>query len=185
MRIVTIHDWAAGGFTRGAADYEKARPDYPSAALELLGLAPGRTVVDVGAGTGKLTRQLVETGARVVAVEPLDAMRRLIPTDGVEILAGTAEALPLPTASADVATAAQAFHWFHAAEALGEMHRVLRPGGLVALLWNRRDPDDPIQGEFRRILARHRAHPSLEGGPRVEDALADNPLFTGPELRTF
>ena len=62
MRIVTIHAWAARGFTRGAADYEKARPDYPSAAVELLGLSPGNTVVDVGAGTGKLTRQLVETG---------------------------------------------------------------------------------------------------------------------------
>jgi ubiquinone/menaquinone biosynthesis C-methylase UbiE len=185
MRIVTIHAWAAGGFTRGAADYAKARPDYPSAAVDLLGLAPGKTVVDVGAGTGKLTRQLAETGARVVAVEPLDAMRELIPAEGIEVLRGTAEALPLPTSSADVVTAAQAFHWFEAAEALGEMHRVLRPGGLLALLWNRRDPEDPVQREFMRILSRHRAHPSLERAPRIEDGglLGDARLYRFPHTQ--
>ena len=181
MRIVTIHAWAAAGFTRGAADYERARPDYPSAAVDLLGLDAGKTVVDVGAGTGKLTRQLVETAARVVAVEPLEAMRELIPAGAIEVFAGTAEALPLPSGIADVVTAAQAFHWFKAADALGEMHRVLRPGGLLALLWNRRDLQDPVQREFMRILSRHRAHPSLEAAPRVEES----PLFTAPELRTF
>jgi SAM-dependent methyltransferase len=175
MRIVTIHDWAEGGFTRGAAAYEQARPDYPRAAIDLLGLGPGKTVVDVGAGTGKLTRQLAATGARVVAVEPLDAMRGLIPTEGIEVLAGTAEALPLPSASADVVTAAQAFHWFRTEEALSEMRRVLRPDGLLALLWNRRDPDDPVQREFMRILSRHRAHPPLDATPGVE----------GSELLTF
>jgi len=89
-------------------------------------------------------------------------MRELIPREGVEILAGTAEALPLPSGSADVVTAAQAFHWFRTDEALAEMHRVLRPGGLLAILRNRRDPEDPIQREFIRILSRHRAHPSLD-----------------------
>src|SRR5919197_4706222 len=175
MRIVTIHAWAAGGFTRGAADYEKARPDYPRAAVELLELGPGQTVVDVGAGTGRLTRQLVETGARVIAIDPLEAMRKLIPTDGIEVLAGTAEALPLRADAADVVTAAQAFHWFRRAEALAEMQRVLRPGGLLALLWNRRDPEDPTQREFIRILSRHRAHPSLEGSGPPD----------GMELHTF
>jgi SAM-dependent methyltransferase len=90
-------------------------------------------------------------------------MRALIPAGGIEILAGTAEALPLPSGCADVVTAAQAFHWFRTADALAEMYRILRPGGVLALLWNRRDLEDPIQREFIRILSRHRAHPSLEG----------------------
>jgi ubiquinone/menaquinone biosynthesis C-methylase UbiE len=185
MRIVTIHPWAADGFTRGAAEYDQARPGYPSAAVALLGLGPGMTVVDVAAGTGKLTRQLLGTGARVVAVEPLEAMRELIPADGIEILGGTGEAVPLPSGSADVVTVAQAFHWFRVPEALVEMHRILRPGGLLALLWNRRDPEDPVQREFKRILARHRAHPSLEGSRDIERALEADPLFAGPDLRTF
>ena len=185
MGIVTINAWAVGGFTRGAADYDRARPGYPSQAVELLGLAPGKTVVDVAAGTGKLTRLLAGSGARVVAVEPLDAMRELIPRDRVEILAGTAEALPLPDGSADVVTVAQAFHWFRAEDALREIHRVLRPGGSLALLRNRRDPGDPVQREFELVLARRRSHPSLDAGFDAEATLNRSGLFAAPELHTF
>lgn len=96
-----------------------------------MGVGHSTTVVDLAAGTGKLTRVLVTTGARVVAVEPVPAMRtelsKVVP--GVEVLDGTAEAIPLPDASADAVTVAQAFHWFQGAAALTEIHRVLRARG--------------------------------------------------------
>src|SRR5207248_7859769 len=102
--VVTIHPRAAVGFASAADIYERARPSYPQDAIDWLvaqtGLGPGHTVVDLGAGTGKLTRLLVPTGARVVAVEPIPEMRAHIA--GAEVIDGTAEAIPLPSASADV-----------------------------------------------------------------------------------
>ena len=127
--------------------------------VEQLGLWPGRVVVDLAAGTGKLARQLVPSGARVVAVEPLVEMRSRIPA-GIETLDGTAEAIPLPDDFADAVTVAQAFHWFDAEAALREIERVLQPSGLLALVSNRRDP-----GAFDDVLARHRTHPPLEPPP--------------------
>jgi SAM-dependent methyltransferase len=154
---------AAPSFARSAEAYERARPGYAPEAVaflaERLGLGPGRVVVDLAAGTGKLTRQLVPSGARVVAVEPLAEMRSLIPA-GIEVLSGTAEAIPLPDASADAVTVAQAFHWFDAETALREIERVLRPDGLFALVSNRREPC-----AFDELLARHRTHPPLEPPP--------------------
>ena len=105
------------------------------------GIGPGRRVLDLAAGTGKLTRLLVPSGAEVVAVEPVAAMRdRLVAAlPAVEVHDGTAEALPLADASVDAVTVAQAFHWFDPAVALGEVRRVLRPGGALFLVWNNRD----------------------------------------------
>ena len=115
-------------------------------------------MLDLAAGTGKLTRQLVPLGARVVAVEPIDAMRaeleRAVP--GVEALAGTAEAIPLAEQSVDAVTCAQAFHWFRPDQAVREIRRVLRPGGGLALLWNGRDLDDPKHERVDELLAPHR-----------------------------
>jgi SAM-dependent methyltransferase len=157
---------AAPSFARSAAHYERARPGYAPAAVaflvERLGLEPGRVVVDLAAGTGKLARQLVPSGARVVAVEPLAEMRSFIPAE-IEVLDGTAETIPLPDNFADAVTVAQAFHWFDAEAALREIERVLRPGGLLALVSNRRDPS-----AFDDVLARHRAHPPLEPPPEGE-----------------
>jgi SAM-dependent methyltransferase len=145
---------ATRGFERAADVYERGRPDYPAAAIawlvDRLGLRPGRTLVDLAAGTGKLTRLLVPSGADVIAVEPLAAMRALI--ENARVLAGTAEAMPLPDASADAVTVAQAFHWFRAEEALAEIHRVLRPGGGVALVWNTRDERDPLHAAVSELL---------------------------------
>ena len=136
---------AARGFDRSAGAYERARPTYPPQAVadlvEILGLGPRRTVVDVGAGTGKLTRLLVPSGATVVAVEPLAGMRAELhqALPDVAVHDGTAEAMPLDDGSADGVVVGQAFHWFDGQRALPEIHRVLRPSGALAMLWNVRD----------------------------------------------
>ena len=147
--------------TRGfaAADvYERGRPDYPDAAVdrivERLDLRPGRSVLDLAAGTGKLTRLLVPSGATIVVVEPLAEMRaefeRRLP--GSSARAGTAERIPLPERSVDAVTVASAFHWFDADRALREIHRVLAPGGGLALIWNARDERGPLQQALGEIM---------------------------------
>ena len=129
--------------------------------MSRLGIGPGRTVVDLAAGTGKLTRLLVPTGATVVAVEPLASMREQLgaAVPGVDVLKGTAEAIPLGDASTDAVTVAQAFHWFRADEALAELARVLRPGGGLGLVWNERDESVPWVAEMSRIMHRDRCIP--------------------------
>ncbi len=107
-------------------------------------------MVDLAAGTGKLTRALVPTGATVVAVEPVAEMRALI--EGVEALDGRAEAIPLPDGSADAVTVGQAFHWFATDAALAEIHRVLRPGGALGLIWNSRDDEDELQRAITDLI---------------------------------
>jgi SAM-dependent methyltransferase len=151
-----VHPAAAVGFARSAGAYERGRPDYPPAVLEPLGVAPGLLVVDLAAGTGKLTRLLAGTGATVIAVEPVAEMRAALP-DSVQAIDGTAERIPLDTASADLVTVAQAFHWFDGDAALAEIHRVLRPGGRLALVWNRRVTEDPVNEAIEAILEPHRA----------------------------
>ena len=141
-----VHKAAQQGFEKEAQAYARGRPDYPAALsawlAQTLGMGPGREVADVGAGTGKFTALLATTGATVVGVEPVDAMRAKIdalqlPT--VRAVAGTAQAIPLPSGKLDAVVCAQAFHWFATREALDEFHRVLRPGGKLGLVWNVRD----------------------------------------------
>ena len=151
-----IHPAAAVGFARSAEAYERARPDYPPAALERLRLSPGLLIVDLAAGTGKLTRLLAGSGASVIAVEPVAEMRAALPAS-VQVLEGTAERIPLDSASADLVTVAQAFHWFEGDAALAEIHRVLRTGGRLALVWNRRVTEDPVNRAIEAILGPHRA----------------------------
>ena len=152
---------AARGFEAGAAAYELARPGYPDEAIAVLvskvGVGPGTVVCDLAAGTGKLTRRLIDLGASVVAVEPVPAMRSQLGTvlPQVEVVDGTAESIPLPDASVDVVTVAQAFHWFDAPKALAEIARVLRPGGRLALLWNERDERTPWVAEMSRVIRWH------------------------------
>jgi SAM-dependent methyltransferase len=145
-------------FETVAADYERYRPDYPEEALrwagERLGLGTGARVLDLGAGTGKLTRGLVALGFEAVAVEPgtpmLDQLRRAVPE--AEAYEGPAEAIPLADESVDAAFAGQAFHWFDPQRALPELHRVIRPEGGLALLWNWWDERDPLQAELGRLI---------------------------------
>jgi SAM-dependent methyltransferase len=140
-----IHESAARGFALVPEAYERGRPMYPFEAVRRLvrelEIRPQRPVLDVAAGTGKLTRLLAQLGAEVVAVEPVEAMRaRLSETlPGVRALAGTAEDLPLGDDSVDAVTVGQAFHWFDGDAALAEIHRVLRPGKRLGLIWNVKD----------------------------------------------
>ena len=140
-----VHDVAARGFGAEAAAYDRARPSYPPDAIawlvEKLGIKPGRQVVDLAAGTGKLTALLAETGADLVAVEPIASMRDRLRArrPDIPVLAGVAEALPFADQSIDAVLVAQAFHWFDARRALDEIARVVRPGGYLGLLWNARD----------------------------------------------
>jgi SAM-dependent methyltransferase len=185
--MTRIHPTAARGFVLGAEAYERGRPGYAPQAVqwlsERLGLHRGRVVLDLAAGTGKLTRQLVATGARVVAVEPLEPMRRQLErvVGEAEALEGTAEEIPLPDGSVDAVTVAQAYHWFDRDRALRELHRVLRPGGGLALLWNDRDLADTLQAAMEELLK-----PFKEPfGPHPREDLGGSRLFTPLEERVF
>ncbi len=181
--MTRVHPVAAAGFASAADVYERARPSYPPEAIVWLvaqtELGPGRTVVDLGAGTGKLTRLLLPTQARVVAVEPIAEMRAHIAE--AEVLDGTAEAIPLPDGSADVVTVAQAFHWFDHGRALPEIHRVLRNHGSLVLVWNLRDLDDPVQRGVEELLqpVRNEVPGQVMGTwrePLVRSALFEPPI---------
>ena len=135
---------AARGFGATADLYEARRPAYPESAIDWLtaslGIQPSSTVVDVGAGTGKLTRQIAARAPQVIALEPLAAMcGQFSKVLNVPLVRAVAEAIPLRSGSVDVVLVGQAFHWFDAEAALGEVHRVLRPGGGLGLIWNMRD----------------------------------------------
>jgi SAM-dependent methyltransferase len=161
-----MDELARAGFGAGVDAYERGRPEYPPVVVavltEELGVGPGRDVLDLAAGTGKLTRPLLATGAHVVAVEPVAEMRERL--DGVEALDGTAEAIPLPDASVDVVTVGQAFHWFDAPAACTEISRVLRPGGGLAVLWNLRDTDVGWVRDFDATFEWERLRPYPEDG---------------------
>jgi SAM-dependent methyltransferase len=176
------------GYTRAAAAYERGRPGYPPDAVDYLAarlrLGPGRTVVDLAAGTGKLTRALLVTGAEVVAVEPVAEMRAALPA-GARAVDGTAEAMPLDDASADAVAVAQAFHWFDGDAAVAEIHRVLRPGGAVALVWNRRRMDDPLNQAINELIAPYRGHPSAFHTGAWRAAFDRTELFGPLEERVF
>lgn len=186
-----VHPKAAVGFARAAAAYEQGRATFPAPAVAAIlaasGAAPGRTLLELGAGTGKLTRALTGSGARVIALEPVAEMRSFLAGTAPEAepLAAVAEAIPLPDASIDAVIAAQAYHWFDPEAATAEVARVLRPGGAVALIWNRRDEGAAWMRELSRIL-----DPRSGGAPRYRHGswrrgFDGNPAFAPLELRTW
>lgn len=128
-------------FGAEAAAYERGRPSYPPEAIDWLMPDGARDVLDLGAGTGKLTTRLVERGLDVVAVDPIPEMLEVLSNSlpDTPALLGTAEEIPLPDGSVDAVLVAQAWHWFDPHRAVREVARVLRPGGRLALVWNTRD----------------------------------------------
>ena len=148
------HRVQANSFGAAADVYERGRPPYPAAAIDWLIPAHAARVADVGAGTGKLTRQLRERGLDVIAVEPSAGMReqlrRAVPE--VPVVGGTAEQIPLADGTVDVVLVAQAWHWFDPERAVPEVARVLAPGGRLGLLWNRRVEDEDWVAELSTVI---------------------------------
>jgi SAM-dependent methyltransferase len=167
-----VHRSAAVGFERAGEDYERGRPGYPPAAVarlaDALGLRPGRVALDLAAGTGKLTRALAGTGVELIAVEPVTGMRRQLTASlpSMRALEGTAEAIPLPDASVDAVLVAQAFHWFDTPAAAAEIHRVLRPGGALGIIWNAWDESISWVARVQAILHEH-----VRGAPQQRSSV--------------
>jgi SAM-dependent methyltransferase len=186
-----VHHSAARGFDLGADTYERGRPGYPEPAvawlIQVLGIGPGSQVVDLAAGTGKLTRQLVPTGAELTAVEPVAGMRARLAeaVPGSRAEAGTAEAMPLPDGTASSVVVGQGFHWFDGPRALAEIHRVLRPGGGLGLIWNVRDESVPWVGELTRIIEPYRGDAPRYLSGRWRDGFATTSLFEPLNERSF
>lgn len=170
-------DAHAHSFGPAAAQYERGRPPYPAEAVEWLLPAGARRVLDLGAGTGKLTRELLRRGLEVTAVDPSDGMLaelgRVLPD--VPALAGTAENIPLPDDSVDAVLVAQAWHWVDPARAVPEIARVLSPGGRIGLIWNLRDGRE----DWVRRLGELLVSPELRRDPVV------GPPFGAVEVRDF
>ncbi|MEJ3657353.1 class I SAM-dependent methyltransferase [Actinomycetes bacterium KLBMP 9759] len=178
----------ARSFGTVAADYARLRPDYPAVAVEwALAPAPGLEVLDLGAGTGKLTAALVTLpGATVTAVDPdpemLGQLRTLLPD--VRAVEGSAESIPLPDASVDAVVAGQAWHWFEPELAFPEIARVLRPGGVLAGLWNADDPDvEWLTGMHDAGVQGRPVPSSTQAGDNSE--MPEHPLFTPAERARF
>lgn len=156
-----VHRAAATGFADGADIYASSRPAYTGEALDWLrdrmGIGAASRVVEVGAGTGLFTRLILETGARVLAVDPVaEMLAHLAATvPGVATAIATAETLPVAAESVDAVICATAFHWFATSPVLAEFHRVLRPGGTLGLIWNVRDTEVPWVRRLSEITDRY------------------------------
>jgi len=192
MAAMAVHEVAEEGFGREADTYERVRPSYPADAVEWLvaslEIGPGHTVLDLAAGTGKLTRLLAPTGARLLAAEPVGGMRAsfVAAVPGVPIVAAVAEAMPFAGGSLDAVTVAQAFHWFDADRTFEELARVLRPGGRVGLIWNARDRTSDWVNEVWSIMDRvEKRAPWRDHEHWRDSALGDRPEFGPLHSETF
>jgi SAM-dependent methyltransferase len=174
-------------FPTVAEAYERGRPEYPPAVVGAIAaelrIPPGAPVLDLAAGTGKLTRALLGTGLDVLAVEPQSSLREILTASiGAErVREGLAEAIPLPDEAVAAVTVADAFHWFRPAEALAEIARVLRPGGGLAVLSSSPDWSETSWAhEVGTLMASLRPeHPHFDGPPwreKVREAGGWTPL---------
>jgi len=189
--VVGTWDMPVGSGDRWPEDYERGRPGWPAEAVDQLRLPPSATVLEIGAGTGKLTRLLAARFAGVVAVEPAEAMRRVLASrcPGAAILAGEGGHLPLADRSVDAAFAAESFHWFHDEASVEEMARVLRDAAPLVLLWNvPAGPWEPSVADAEAVLLDRLGdvalwHDPLDlGGPRrLPDGWADAVAAAGFE----
>ncbi len=168
--MTDLHRIAAQGYGQGAQTYARGRPGFPPQTLdwlkEDLQLHPGKIALELGAGTGKFTSVLAQTGAEVVAVEPVAAMLEQLAAEQptVRAVRASAQNLPLPAASVDAVICAQSFHWFATSAALTEIQRVVKPGGVLGLVWNVRDRSVAWVEALTRILDRHEGD-----APRYDD----------------
>jgi SAM-dependent methyltransferase len=172
-KTLRVDSWSlpAGSDEHWPDDYERGRPGWPPEVVDVPGLPPTATVLELGAGTGKLTRLLVATFDRVFAVEPADAMRSLLVSfcPEAEALAGSAEEIPLANASVDAVFAAEAFHKFDGELALAEIARVLRPRGVLVLLWNLPAGEtEPSIAAAEQLLRRRSPDPAVLGYDPVD-----------------
>jgi SAM-dependent methyltransferase len=160
----------ANSFDGAAEVYERARPTYPSDAVEWLLASAPRTVLDIGAGTGKFTRLIAPRVETVIALDPSERMLRelsaVVPS--AELRIGSAEAIPLSPASVDAVYSAQAWHWVDTARAVPEVLRVLRPGGVFGLIWNARDERVPWVKRLSEVMHNSKAEEYL-ADPAVPD----------------
>lgn len=182
-----MSELARRGFGSGADRYHRARPAYrPEVIAHIraaVGLGPGREVLDLAAGTGRMTRELAASGAAVTAVEPSEAMGAVFAAGlpDVPLRIGTAERIPLPDGSFDAVVVAQAFHWFDGPAALREIARVLRPGGGLVVLWNERDKSDAETVALNAVAEREEFRPYQVGRDFAADAAASGRY--GPAVR--
>jgi SAM-dependent methyltransferase len=169
-----VHEAARAGYGRAAEAYARARPSYPAEAVDwlLAGLGDG-PIVEIGAGTGKFTAELVARGRRVLAVEPVEEMRARLE---VESVAATAEELPFADGSVTAIVASQSLHWTGVARAFAELDRVLAPGGAIGLVWNFRDVAVPWQGDLDTLLVALRGDTPHSRDGRWERAAAASPF---------
>jgi SAM-dependent methyltransferase len=182
-------------FSSRVENYDRYRPSYPSAAIELLktrcGLSPGAVVADIGSGTGILTQLLLASGAQVIGVEPNDGMRaaaegRLRGQARFRSVKGTAETTTLAPASIDLLVAGQAFHWFDVDQARREALRLLRGGGFAALLWNESPPEPTVfLADYEALLLRHAAEYAQVAASRADEASMRRFFGGAMELATF
>lgn len=173
----------ARAFGAVAETYARVRPGYPSEAITWLLPDGARRVLDIGAGTGALTRGLVALGLEVVAVEPDPEMRRVLADQvpGIEVLPGRAEELPLVSGGVDAVLGGQMWHWVEAAKGVAEVARVLRPGGTLGLLWNLRDERVPWMAALGALIPGDDRTGALAG----RMLLPDEAPFDGGALRQF
>jgi ubiquinone/menaquinone biosynthesis C-methylase UbiE len=175
------HRVRATSFGPAAAEYERGRPDYPDDAVDWM-IPPGtHAALDLGAGTGKLTRSLAARGLAVTALDPSSEMlaQLSVSSPGVVTAEGRAESIPLTDSSADLATAAQAWHWVEPERAFPEVARVLRPGGTLSLVWNFRDNRTGWMTELARIIT------DREEAVEVDSSRPHHPMFEEFDYRIF
>ena len=179
-----------GRFSDRAVDYAKFRPSYPAAAIDavLHGSPRPQTwlAADIGAGTGISSRLLGDRGVRVIAIEPNAAMRAAaLPHRWIEWRGGTAEATGLAAESIDLVLSAQAFHWFKPVAAVAELHRILRPHGRLALMWNSRDQRDELTRGYVEAIRAVNGESIVERAPFDRAVIHRHGHFTPARLLTF
>jgi ubiquinone/menaquinone biosynthesis C-methylase UbiE len=175
-------------FSDRVEDYIKYRPSYPIAAInQILAKLPHPIMAaDIGAGTGISSRLLAEAGVQVIAIEPNTTMREAAqPSPGVEYRGGTAEYTNLPDKSVDLVTCFQAFHWFEPEPSLWEFHRILKPGGRLAVVWNNRDKEEQVTREYSRLVRTASQNHPAESRMKGVESLLTTPYFVNVYEYTF